>query len=412
MVGRMKIAVIVSRFPTLSETFILNQITGLLDLGHDIEIFASLNPNEEKVHNDVKKYRLMERVHYLKDMIPRNKIARLFKAIHLIIINFHKSPLKIIKSLNVFKYRKRALSLWLLHFIIPFLNKDFDIIHCHFGTIGNIGVYLKQLGFKGKLVTMFHGCDIRLGIEKGGGIYHQLFESGDCFLAISDYNYKNLISFGANPQKIIFHPVGINVNKFLFRRQSIPVKRLNTIIILTVASLVKEKGLQYGIQAISKLLKDYPKPHLEYRIIGGGQLEEQLRKLVEELDLGEVVHFLGPLEQEKVIQEIQKAHIFLLPSVAEALPTVLMEAQAVGLPIIATNVGGVFQAMIDGKSGFLVPERDVDALTEKLKYLIEHPEMWQKMGRAGRKHVEDNYDIDKLNDRLEKIYKNLIGDGE
>ncbi len=408
----MKIAFIVSKFPTLSEIFILNQITGLLDLGHDIEIFALRNSKEEKMHPDVKKYGLMERVYYLNEMIPQNKILRVFKAIYLISRNFYKSPLKILRSLNVFKYRKKALSLWLLYLIIPFLNKDFDIIHCHFGHIGNIGVYLKRLGFEGKFVTMFHGYGIRLGIEKGGGIYQQLFEFGDCFLAISDYNYENLVRFGLNPRKIIFHPVGIDINKFPFRWQSIPVERSSTVIIITIARLVEAKGIQYGIQAISKLLKEYPTLHLEYRIIGGGRFKERLRKIVEELGLGGVVRFLGPLGQEEVIREIQKAHVFLLPSVAEALPLVLMEAQAVGLPIVATNVGSTSQVIIDGESGFLVPERDVDSLAEKIKYLIERPEIWPGLGRAGRKYVEENYDIEKLNNRLVEIYERLIGENE
>ena len=82
----MKIAIIVGGFPTLSETFILNQITGLLDMGHDVEIFAQFNPKDKKVHSDVEKYRLMERVHYTS--IPYNKVKRILKAIFLIIKNF------------------------------------------------------------------------------------------------------------------------------------------------------------------------------------------------------------------------------------------------------------------------------------------------------------------------------------
>ena len=84
----MKIAFIVSGFPTLSETFIINQITGLIDLGHDVEIFAEYNPNDKKIHPDVYKFKLMDRVHYFN--IPRNKIFRLLKAIYLFVFNFHK----------------------------------------------------------------------------------------------------------------------------------------------------------------------------------------------------------------------------------------------------------------------------------------------------------------------------------
>ena len=92
----------------------------------------------------------------------------------------------------------------------------------------------------------------------------------------------------------------------------------------------------------------------------------------------------------------------------EGIPVVLMEAQATGLPIISTYHTGIPEVVIDGKSGFLVHEKDVDALAEKLEYLIKHPEIWPEMGRYGRKHVEEKYDIKKLNQQLVKIYQNLI----
>jgi len=404
----MKIAFIVGAFPTLSETFILNQITGLLDLGHEVDIFANFNPNQGKVHPDVEAYRLMERTHYF-DM-PANKLQRVLKAIGLLLVNFHKAPVKLLKALNVFGFGKDALSLRLLYALVAFLGReqDYDIIHCHFGPNGNLGARLKQLGVQGKLVTTFHGYDIRLGVEKGGSIYRQLFRSGDCFLAISDYNYNNLIHFGADPQKIVLHPVGIDLSKFPYRWRCASVKHSNSIVILTTARLVREKGLQYGIRAIGKLLQWNPGLHLKYHIIGGGPLEEQLKRLVEELNLGKVVQFLGPMGQAEVVREMLQVHLFLLPSVAEALPVTLMEAQAVGLPVVATSVGGTSEAIIDGKSGFLVPERDVDALAERLEYLIEHPELWPEMGRAGRRFVEEHYDIKKLNRRLVEIYEALL----
>ena len=401
----MKIAFIVSGFPTLSQTFVLNQITGLLDLGHDVEIFARSNPNEPKKHPDIDKYHLIERTHYMPQ-IPHNLIKRRLKAIYLIITNFHQSPLRILKSLNIHKYGKHTISL--IYTLIPFLDEKFDIIQCHFGPCGNLGSYLIQIGVQGKLVTMFHGYDVRLGIKEGKNIYSQLFKVGDCFLAISDYNYKNLVRFGVNPEKIILHTVGIDVNKFSYRYQSTADKSTTTIKIITVARLVEEKGLKYGIQAISKLLKRNPELNLEYHIVGEGELEGDLRKLVKELSLEEVVCFIEPMDQEEIIGKMQQAHIFILPSIAEALPVVLMEAQAVGLPVVATSVGGVSQVIIDGKSGFLVPERDVDALAEKIEYLIEHPELWPEMGRCGRKFIEERYDIQKLNQRLVKIYKALL----
>ena len=85
-----------------------------------------------------------------------------------------------------------------------------------------------------------------------------------------------------------------------------------------------------------------------------------------------------------------------------------MEAQAIGLPTVATNVGSAYQTVVDGKSAFLVPSSDIDAMAEKLNRLILHPEQWSQMAETGRKHIENNYDINQLNKRLVAIYENII----
>ena len=248
----MKIAFIVSGFPTLSETFILNQITGLLDMGYDVEIFAQFNPKEKKVHPDIEKYQLMRRVHYFN--IPHNKIKRILKAIFLIIKNFHKAPLKILKSLNVFRYGKTALSLRLLYTLIPFLDEKFDIIHCHFGPNGIIGAYLKEIGINGKLITTFHGYDMSTFIvNNGNNVYKKLFLNGDLFLPISDYWKRKLIRLGCNEKKIIVHHMGIDLERFNFferrKHSEEPIK------ILTLGRLVEKKGHKYAIRAIAKIVK-------------------------------------------------------------------------------------------------------------------------------------------------------------
>ncbi|MBA7689291.1 GDP-mannose-dependent alpha-(1-6)-phosphatidylinositol monomannoside mannosyltransferase [subsurface metagenome] len=126
------------------------------------------------------------------------------------------------------------------------------------------------------------------------------------------------------------------------------------------------------------------------------------------------VKILGAVEQDEILKLYQQAHIFVLPSVTasngdqEGIPVVLMEAQAVGLPIISTYHSGIPEVIMDGKSGFLVPEKDVNALADRLDYLIEHPEIWSEMGRCGRNFVEEKYDIKKLNQQLVEIYQNLI----
>lgn len=401
----MKIAFVMPLFPKLSETFILNQVTGLLERGHHVDIFAERRSGEFPVHADVEKYKLLDCTHYYLD-VPSNKLIRLLTGINLILKYFKKHSKIILRSLNIFRYGRPALSLSLLYKTAPFLE-NYDIIHCQFGTIGNWGAVLKELGIEAKLVTTFHGFDIRLGVEKGGHIYHNLFNKGDCFIAISDYNYDNLIKFGLDKNKIVCLPVGIDISSFS-KHQSKNSGNTKTIVILTVARLVKEKGLQYGIKAVHKLLQQRPGLSLKYYIIGDGPLKEDLTNLTRKLMLSGVVHFHGSLKQKDIIEEMKQSNIFLFPSIAEALPVSLMEVQAVGLPVVATRVGSINQIVSDGKSGFLVPERDVDSLTDRLAYLIDHPERWSEMGCRGRSIVKKHYDINKLNDRLVEIYQRLL----
>ena len=103
-----------------------------------------------------------------------------------------------------------------------------------------------------------------------------------------------------------------------------------------------------------------------------------------------------------------EAQLFFLPSVAEALPVALMEAQAAGLPVVATNVGSVSQAMVDGQSGFMVASKDVKAMCDKLEFLIRNPCQWPVMGQVGRAYIAEHYDIKVLNQRLVHLMTGIL----
>jgi colanic acid/amylovoran biosynthesis glycosyltransferase len=407
----MKIAFILSGFPALSETFILNQITGLIDLGHDVKICALINPGGEKVHSDVSAYRLMERVYY--SGLPFNKINRVLKAIYLLLVNFPRAPLSILKSLNFFKYGRYALSLSLFYYLLPFLKAGnrYDIVHCHFGPNGIIGMMLKELGIKGRIITSFHGSD--LGQVVGGkirGVYRDLFERGDLLTANSNYTRKSLMAAGCPEYKIRQLPVGVNMDRFVYKPRKAPAQTGTKI--GTVARLVEKKGVAYAIKAAAQVMQK--RPDIEYRIVGDGPLRGELERLVADLGCHDKIHFLGWLDSDEVVRFMDELHIFMLSSITarngdqEGQGLVLQEAQAAGLPVLATLQGGFPEGVIDGKTGFLVPERDADALAEKLEYLIDHPERWEEMGRAGREFVAKTFDIKMLNRRLEEIYKNAL----
>ncbi len=409
--AEMKIAFIVNNFPIVSQTFILNQITGLLDLGHDVEIFANFNPKERIVHPDVEKYHLMERVNYFDDMIliPDSAIMRVLKAIYLIILNCHKKPLKILKALNVFKYGKEALSFRLFYLTVPFLDKDFDIIHCHFGPNGIVGAYLKELALDSKLITTFHGYDLSsFVLNNDRNIYNFLFSKGDLFMPISEHWKERLVEMGCDEKEIMVHHMGIDLEHFKFFERPIT----ENIKILSVGRLVEKKGHEYAIKAVAKVVSKHKT--IIYQIAGDGPLKCELESLVTKLGIENYIKFLGNVVDDELLKLYRDSHIFALPSVTagngdqEGIPVVLMEAQATGLPVISTFHSGIPEVVADGKSGYLVPERDVDAMTKKLEYLVVHPEIWSEMGRAGRKFIEARYDVRKLNQQLVKRYKALL----
>ncbi len=406
---KMKIAFLCNQFPKLSETFILNQITGLIDRGHEVDVFAAGTENEPELHDDIAKYDLLNRTFYYEH-IPDNKLLRFKKAAALVRDNFYKGRGAIVKALNVLEFGRDAASLRNVYRIIPFLNRShYDIIHCQYGPNGDLGVLLRALGiFNGKIVTTFHGYDIRLGLEKGGGIYRRLFSRGDVFIAISPYNYNNLLKLGLDAGKIVYHPVGIDLKQFAYKWPASPAEEGKQIRVLTVARLVPEKGLAYGVHAIRKTLQRLPGLNLEYNIIGSGPLDAELTALIRSLNLEKVVHMRGAKNQSQIAEAYQRSDIFLLPSVAEALPVVAMEAQAVGLPVMATAVGSMDRIVINGETGFCVPPSDPDALADGLCFLMDHPEIWPQMGRLGRRHVENNFNIDMLNDRLVDLYVQLL----
>jgi colanic acid/amylovoran biosynthesis glycosyltransferase len=411
----MKIAFVLECFPALSETFILNQITGLIDCVHEVDIFANDKRNDPKVHSDVVKYDLLSRTYYWH--MPVNKLWRVIKAIGLIITNLHKNPIVILRSMNFFRYGKNALSLALLYVTLPFLSKgSYDIIHCHFGPNGSLGVLLREIGaIKGKVITTFYGYDMSTYMRKqGNNVYNFLFEKGDLFLPISKRFKEKLVKLGCNEQRIVVHRIGIDTDKFEFSsRPSRKVKgTIHTVQLLTVSRLVEKKGIEYGIRAVAKVLKKHP--NIEYGIAGDGLLKNKLENLIKELKIEEKVKLFGWQSQDEIIELVQKADILLAPSVTskegdqEGTPVTIMEALAVGLPVLSTQHSGIPELVQDGKTGFLVPERDVDALAEKLEYIIEHPETWPIIGHAGRRFIEEHYNIDKLNDQLIVIYHKLL----
>jgi len=405
----MKLAHIVYQFPKLSETFILNQITGLYDQKILPDIFAFKKSQEKKVHEDVFKYNLFDHVTYFE--IPDERLKRLLKVCLLGI----KKPKHLWLFLKAFRYFYKSIYYSINDFILSsYFSKNYDIVHCHYGTLGKRFLFLKYI-YTTKLVVSFHGFDItKIFRENNIHYYDDLFKAADIFLPISNHWCNKLIDLGCPPEKIIVHRMGIDIQEFRFKPRScsFPLK------ILTIGRLVEKKGIPVAIRALAKILAERPNFTFEFWIAGDGPLRKKIESLIENLNLSDRVRLLGWVNKNEVRTLMDKAHIFLLPSLTapdgdqEGIPVVLMEAMASGLPVISTFHSGIPELVLDGKTGFLVPENDIAALAAKIIFLVENPQLWAQIAHNARKFVEQEYNIKKQVLKLLKIYKRLLAHGK
>lgn len=414
----MKIAFMMDQFPRLTETYFLDQMTGLLRAGHQIDIIATTPSGQPKMHPDVVRYDLLGRTRYigLETAFPLNRPWQVLRALGLVIKNFHRAPRIITQALCFWKYDCKTLDIYLrvIHTAIAFSQgeRNYDIIHCHLGPVGLTGVSLRQLGIiSGKIVTTFHSADAYVYPHRWGkkvNVYEKLWAWMDLCTVCSEYMRNTLIALGASGEKIRKLPVGLDFGQFIFKERRLAAD--GVVRIVTVARLAEKKGLEYAIQAIAKVCEWCPGVQLTYKIAGEGPERPKLEHLIKELGLEEKVVLLGWCAQPEVTALLETAHLFVLPSVTardgnkEGQALVVQEAQAVGLPLVTTIHNGIPEGLIDGKSGFLVPERDAEAMAQKLRYLILNPELWPVMGAAGRAFVEQHYNIDALNQELLTFY--------
>jgi colanic acid/amylovoran biosynthesis glycosyltransferase len=385
-----------------------------MDLGHEVDIYAGALVNSSLRHPVVQKYDLLNRTRFQE--MPQSKAVRLVRAFGLFGSNLRNARL-LARSLDFSRYGRYAYTLRLLYRAVPFLESEhYDVVHCHFGPQGNAGVALREIGVVDcKIITTFYGVDVSQYVrERGRGYYEDLFDKGDFFLAISEHIAGQIVDFGCPRSKVAVLPLGVDLSKYEYQPSRLGSPK-QSVKLLTVARLVEKKGLVYSIAALGQVIDR--NPNILYRIVGDGPLRSSLEELVEDMGLINNVRFLGWKTQEEVRKLYSDSHIFVLPSVTssdgdqEGQGLVLQEAQATGLPVLATLHNGFPEGVLDGKSGFLVPERDVDALASRLRFLLENPELWSRMGRAGRKYVEENYDIDKLNMKLARVYQEVLLEG-
>lgn len=406
----MKIAFFVDQFPKLSETFVLNQITGLLDQRHDVAIYPSSPSREVLHHEDVKRYDLIKRCHYPPG-VPAKWHRRFAKGLRFALQHLNDRPMglrDLFTAAQKFQSSENFFSQIIKTAPLSAARPAYDIIQCHFGHNGlRAALYRDAKLLSGAIVTAFHGYDIACAPSKT--LYQPLFLRGDCFLPISEHWRQRLVDSGCPADKLNVHKMGIDCGRFLFRP---PCKEQNAALrVLSVARLTEKKGIEFGIRAVAALIGQGHA--IQYDIIGDGPLTNNIAELIRSLNLTHVVRMVGSKSQDDVVAALARADVLLAPSITasdgdqEGIPVVLMEAMALGVLVVSSVHSGIPELIQDKVSGFLAKERDVEGLAEALKYLLMNSEARLPMAVAARQVVEEKHDVKKLNQCLIKLYQDL-----
>jgi colanic acid/amylovoran biosynthesis glycosyltransferase len=403
----MRIAYVVDRFPMISETFVLAQIVGMIDRGHDVRIFAHRRGTSGKEHPLVAQYRLRDITTYAPPA-PRSPALRV-RAAASAFRDARRAGrcVPAARALNAARFGRAALSLRLLISAAPFLRHDpFDVVHCQFGHLATEMWQLRECGvLQGIVVTSFRGTDAMRVAATRPERFARLFADGEKFLAVSHAVRNKLIEVGCDAGKIEVLRSGIDLHRFGFRGYHSIGTPIN---VISVGRLAPNKGIDFCIEAVSRLLQDGHK--IRYRIIGDGPSRTILEQQVERLGIGDSVQFDGPMDSAGVIEALQSADILVAPSITgpdgqqEGLPNAPKEAMAVGVLVIASAIGGIPELVRDGETGVLVEERDSVAIADAIVALRDAGSSLRPMIDAARELICRDFDICVLNDRLERIY--------
>ncbi len=218
-------------------------------------------------------------------------------------------------------------------------------------------------------------------------------------VVLSQEMQEKFVKIGCKREKLFVNHLGIPVSKFNYvKRKPLGEKKANgeKIMLLQVSRFFEKKGHSYTIRAFAEALKQYP--NLELVLGGDGPLLEPMQKLAEDLGISDKINFVGKVSHSDVITLMEKADIFVHHSITasngdqEGTPTAILEAMATGLPVIATLHAGIPEQVIEGKTGFLVKEKDVASYSQKIIDLLDQDS--EQLGMEARKHIIGNFNIE------------------
>ncbi|MEI6350326.1 MAG: glycosyltransferase [Verrucomicrobiota bacterium] len=286
-----------------------------------------------------------------------------------------------------------------------------DLMHVYFG---HTGVHLLPFlqAWNRPAIVSFHGADVMLREDRPryARLMRQMLEQVPLVLARSTSLTKRLEAIGCPPEKIRLNRTGIPLNDYPLAQRPMPADGEWRFV--QACRLIPKKGLRCALEAFARFHRQFPKA--TFTIAGEGPMKGELETLAGELGISGAIHFPGFLAQPDLAGLYRCSHVFLHPSEVtqdqnqEGIPNSMLEAMATGLPVVATLHGGIPEAVQDEATGFLVPERNTEALAAALRRITEAPERLQIMGRRASESVRAEFEQKQSIRKLEACYDEAL----
>jgi colanic acid/amylovoran biosynthesis glycosyltransferase len=404
----MQVAYLVGRYPSVTHTFILREVRTLERLGADVHRFSIWRTDEQGLLTAVDREE-WAKTEALLAMTPARVLGAHLRALARAPAGYLRTLGRAL-ALSSSGLRRRALALsW---FVEAMLLWD----ACRKRGVRHVHVHLDGTGPMVALLAV----EFANAGEDGGGtwswsqtvhgskefydIHRERLDvkaAGATFLAcISDYTRSQVMAFVPEElwPKLIVVRCGVDLEQFAPRGQ----REHGDLRILTVGRVDSMKGTVVLLQAVQRLAERGLRPTLT--VVGDGPSKAKAIEMARRLGISDQVSWEGAVGQDRIRDYYAGCDVFCLPSFAEGIPIVLMEAMAMEVPVVANAITGIVELVDNGVSGLLVRPGRVDELTEQLAKLLENPALRRSMGRAGRARVQAEYDLEHNVRRLASVF--------
>ena len=399
----MRVAYVVSRFPDPSETFVLRELNAVrARSGVELELFALFPPKEAFVHPDAADW--VDRLHRVS---PAGAVAgtlwwlvrrplRTSGALMAVLAGHWHKPERLARAVIAFAAgcaHARTMR-----------RLGIERVHAHFATYPALAAWLAGRLLDVPYSFTAHAHDIYVDQLH----LTTLVREADAVVVISEFNRAFLQPYGVDRETpaYLVH-CGVRPASYRFRARTLPA--VGPVRAICVATLNELKGHAVLLAALAHGGAQLERLQLD--LVGSGPLERQLREQAARLGLSERVRFHGTLDEDAVARMLDEADLFVLASVVAAdgrmdgIPVALMEALATGLPVIASRLSGIPELVRDGETGVLVSPGDAAGLALALRAVLEDPAAAAQRAQAGRRLIEEQFDIERSADRMLELFE-------